>query len=262
MAQPGYTVVQVDIAEFSRMRFNHYTKSNITDASSSDQNLEEQAVSNYDASRIRVQEEAAAESAAANAAAAETTAHRSSNASNNGGRRGHSRTSNTTAVSSSDIVAKSSRDRQTKKVTTSAEDDSDSEDENETFGNLRGRRVSNSAGSRRRSRNDGQVTYHFRGLDFLDNESDDDADGGMEPAVPEEESMAGAAAAVAGEGGMEPKVTGESNYDEDAILTPKMTKKKKYTSKNIGEVGYTFRKQFEDGWYWGEVIKIRPGAGK
>ena len=53
-----------------------------------------------------------------------------------------------------------------------------------------------------------------------------------------------------------------SNYDEDAISTPKMTKKKKYTTKNIGQVGYTFRKQFEDGWYWGEVVKIRPGAGK
>ncbi|KAL7535599.1 hypothetical protein ACHAXR_006598 [Thalassiosira sp. AJA248-18] len=28
----------------------------------------------------------------------------------------------------------------------------------------------------------------------------------------------------------------------------------------IGEVGYTFRKQFDDGWYTGEVVKIRPGA--
>ena len=31
---------------------------------------------------------------------------------------------------------------------------------------------------------------------------------------------------------------------------------------NVGDVGYTFRKQFEDGWYSGEVIKIRHGAGE
>lgn len=30
----------------------------------------------------------------------------------------------------------------------------------------------------------------------------------------------------------------------------------------IGEVGYTFRKQFDDGWYTGEVVKIRPGAAR
>eukprot|EP00584_Thalassiosira_punctigera_P006741 CAMPEP_0172541594 /NCGR_PEP_ID=MMETSP1067-20121228/12375_1 /TAXON_ID=265564 ORGANISM="Thalassiosira punctigera, Strain Tpunct2005C2" /NCGR_SAMPLE_ID=MMETSP1067 /ASSEMBLY_ACC=CAM_ASM_000444 /LENGTH=1391 /DNA_ID=CAMNT_0013327663 /DNA_START=90 /DNA_END=4262 /DNA_ORIENTATION=- len=30
---------------------------------------------------------------------------------------------------------------------------------------------------------------------------------------------------------------------------------------NVGDVGYTFRKQFFDGWYIGKVVKIRPGAG-
>jgi len=28
----------------------------------------------------------------------------------------------------------------------------------------------------------------------------------------------------------------------------------------VGDVGYSFRKQFEDGWYTGKVVKIRPGA--
>jgi hypothetical protein len=34
------------------------------------------------------------------------------------------------------------------------------------------------------------------------------------------------------------------------------------TSINIGDVGYTFRKQFHAGWFTGQVVKIRPGAGK
>ena len=37
---------------------------------------------------------------------------------------------------------------------------------------------------------------------------------------------------------------------------------KKSSGINVGDVGYTFRKQFEDGWYSGEVIKIRHGAGE
>ena len=31
---------------------------------------------------------------------------------------------------------------------------------------------------------------------------------------------------------------------------------------SIGEVGYVFRKQFDDGWYYGEVVKIRSGTAK
>lgn len=43
---------------------------------------------------------------------------------------------------------------------------------------------------------------------------------------------------------------------------PIKTEEKKSSGINVGDVGYTFRKQFEDGWYSGEVIKIRHGAGK
>ena len=44
-------------------------------------------------------------------------------------------------------------------------------------------------------------------------------------------------------------------------------KKKKQEEKSppvvrVGDIGYKFRKQFDDGWYSGEVIEIRPGAGK
>ena len=34
------------------------------------------------------------------------------------------------------------------------------------------------------------------------------------------------------------------------------------TAAAMGEVGYVFRKRFDDGWYNGEVVKIRPGAAK
>ena len=30
----------------------------------------------------------------------------------------------------------------------------------------------------------------------------------------------------------------------------------------MGDVGYTFRKEFRAGWYTGKVVKIRPGAGE
>jgi hypothetical protein len=32
------------------------------------------------------------------------------------------------------------------------------------------------------------------------------------------------------------------------------------SEKRIGDVGYTFRKRFDEGWFTGEVVKIRPGA--
>jgi hypothetical protein len=31
---------------------------------------------------------------------------------------------------------------------------------------------------------------------------------------------------------------------------------------NIGDVGYTFRKKFDAGWFTGKVVEIRPGAGE
>lgn len=31
---------------------------------------------------------------------------------------------------------------------------------------------------------------------------------------------------------------------------------------SVGDVGYTFRKEFDDGWYTGKVVKIRSGAGE
>ena len=47
------------------------------------------------------------------------------------------------------------------------------------------------------------------------------------------------------------------------------TKKKAVTRKAakakkpaVGDIGYKFRKQFDDGWYSGEVIELRPGAAK
>ena len=33
-------------------------------------------------------------------------------------------------------------------------------------------------------------------------------------------------------------------------------------SAKIGDVGYTFRKQFNEGWFVGRVVKIRLGAGE
>lgn len=38
--------------------------------------------------------------------------------------------------------------------------------------------------------------------------------------------------------------------------------KKSQTNKEIGEVGYEFRKEFDSGWYTGKVVEIRPLAGK
>ena len=36
----------------------------------------------------------------------------------------------------------------------------------------------------------------------------------------------------------------------------------KTMSAKIGDVGYTFRKQFNEGWFVGRVVKIRLGAGE
>ena len=47
------------------------------------------------------------------------------------------------------------------------------------------------------------------------------------------------------------------------------TKKKAVTRKAakakkpaVGDIGYKFRKKFDDGWYSGEVTELRPGAAK
>jgi len=31
---------------------------------------------------------------------------------------------------------------------------------------------------------------------------------------------------------------------------------------HVGDVGYTFRKEFNAGWFHGVVVEIRPGAGE
>ena len=56
-----------------------------------------------------------------------------------------------------------------------------------------------------------------------------------------------------------------SNNSALSLATQKVTKNKsgkKSSIINVGDVGYTFRKQFADGWYTGKVVKIRPGAGE
>ena len=47
--------------------------------------------------------------------------------------------------------------------------------------------------------------------------------------------------------------------------TPKKRQEKRSTPSAtiaVGDIGYKFRKKFDDGWYSGEVIEIRPGAAK
>ena len=65
-----------------------------------------------------------------------------------------------------------------------------------------------------------------------------------------------------------------SSLDEQAVSTPKVVTPRKKKAKKaatphgassghveIGSVGYKFRKEFDDGWYEGEVMEIRHGAG-
>jgi hypothetical protein len=42
----------------------------------------------------------------------------------------------------------------------------------------------------------------------------------------------------------------------------KIGRKRTAAAASIGEVGYTFRKKFDAGWYTGRVVEIRPGAGE
>lgn len=46
------------------------------------------------------------------------------------------------------------------------------------------------------------------------------------------------------------------------IPAKKARKSSSLTALEFGSLGYKFRKEFNDGWYEGEVIEIRIGAGK
>ena len=65
---------------------------------------------------------------------------------------------------------------------------------------------------------------------------------------------------------------GEGEKDQFSSPSLDVPRKKKKNKKeeqkksppvvHVGDIGYKFRKLFVDGWYSGEVIEIRPGAGK
>ena len=61
-----------------------------------------------------------------------------------------------------------------------------------------------------------------------------------------------------------------SSLDEQALSAPNVVTPCKKNAKkaatphddlSIGSVGYKFQKQFDDGWYEGEVMEMRHGAG-
>jgi hypothetical protein len=58
----------------------------------------------------------------------------------------------------------------------------------------------------------------------------------------------------------------EGFEDEELVESKDGSESRDYDDRHptvdIGEVGYVFYKQFYDGWYNGEVVKIRPGAAK
>ena len=58
----------------------------------------------------------------------------------------------------------------------------------------------------------------------------------------------------------------EGFEDEELVESKDVSKdsddERRCPDTEIGEVGYVFRKQFDDGWYNGKVVKIRPGAVK
>ena len=54
-------------------------------------------------------------------------------------------------------------------------------------------------------------------------------------------------------------VTRKAAKAKKKAVTRKAAKAKKPA---VGDIGYKFRKQFDDRWYSGEVIELRPGAAK
>jgi len=50
------------------------------------------------------------------------------------------------------------------------------------------------------------------------------------------------------------------NHVRAKVVTPR--KKRATASGKDIEIGYKFRKRFRSGWFTGEVIEIRPGAGE
>lgn len=49
--------------------------------------------------------------------------------------------------------------------------------------------------------------------------------------------------------------------DEDPI-SPEECNHSGIRDHQIGDVGYTFEKRFNTGWFTGKVVEIRPGAGE
>ena len=45
------------------------------------------------------------------------------------------------------------------------------------------------------------------------------------------------------------------------VVTPRKKRAKRVSGKDI-KIGYKFCKRFRSGWFTGEVIEIRPGAGE
>ncbi len=50
--------------------------------------------------------------------------------------------------------------------------------------------------------------------------------------------------------------------DRDKYLSAVAAAAKSNSRIKVGDVGYTFRKEFDAGWFRGVVVKIRPGAGE
>ena len=50
--------------------------------------------------------------------------------------------------------------------------------------------------------------------------------------------------------------------DIDIYLSAAAAEVKGEVRVGVGNVGYTFRKEFNDGWFHGVVVEIRPGAGE
>lgn len=62
------------------------------------------------------------------------------------------------------------------------------------------------------------------------------------------------------------EMASSSNRSSSSKKSAGLPKKSSFSASsvivNVGDVGYKFRKQFDDGWYEGVVVKIRPGAGE
>lgn len=59
-------------------------------------------------------------------------------------------------------------------------------------------------------------------------------------------------------------LSGEDTADSSSGVKDQVNTEPKHNTEEpeIGEVGYTFQKYFNQGWFTGIVVEIRPGAGK